>query len=166
MVILTPLYGQPYEEVVLVDSTDMATLYERSLRWFVQNADNSNYVIKLKDPDKGEVYAKLSFETTEFRVKGGMNDWASVMNRTIVYKAKVNISAQILSKDSRYKYFIEVNEVEKIEKLNDGNYARMQKTKDVQEKEIHNYIEQFINSIIEDIKKHMSIKSDFENRNW
>ena len=163
---LSPIYSQIYENVVQVDSTQKSVLYERSLRWFIKNAENSNYVIKLKDPEKGEVYAKLSFDTPEFKVKGRMNDWASAINRMIVYKATGDISVQILCKDNRYKYFIEITNVEIIEKLNDGNYAINQKTKDIQKSKITIYIPQFINSIIDDINNHMNSMSDFETNDW
>ncbi|MCF6348675.1 MAG: hypothetical protein L3J20_10315 [Flavobacteriaceae bacterium] len=112
------------------------------------------------------MFAKLSFKTPIFKVKGGGNDWVSALNRTIEYKALGNMTIQVLSKNGRYKYFIEVSEVEKIEKLNNGNYARRKKTKDIQNQEIKNYINKFTNSIIEDIKKHMITESDFENNEW
>ena len=159
-------YKEVFEEVVAVDSTDRASLYERSLRWFVQNANNSNYVIKLKDPEKGEVYSKLSIETPKFEVRSKGNDWASAMNRMIVYKASIDISIQILSKDNRYKYVIKVDDVEKIEKLNNGNYAKNKKTLAIQDDKINGYIEPIVNSIIKEIKAHMSTKGNIEADDW
>ncbi len=163
----TGLYSQTYEEVVEVDSITKSELYERSLRWFVINSKDSNTTIKLQDSDKGEVYAKISFETPIFKIRAGSNDWASALDRNILYKGKVNISAQILSKDGKYKYQIEVIDWEKIERLNKDYYAKMEKTINKQNEEIKTAIESYIsNEIIKDLKKHMSTKSSFEKNDW
>ena len=88
------------------------------------------------------------------------------MNRMIVYKASIDISIQILSKDNRYKYVIKVDDVEKIEKLNNGNYAKNKKTLAIQDDKINGYIEPIVNSIIKEIKAHMSTKGNIEADDW
>lgn len=164
---LTPLYSQTYDEVVEVDGVSKSELYERAVRWFVVNSKDSNTTIKLKDSEKGEVYAKISFETPVFKIRAGGNDWASALDRNILYKGRINISAQILSKEGRYKYFIEVTDWEKIERLNKDYHARMEKTISKQDEVIKTALESYIsNELIEDIKKHMSTKSTIEENEW
>lgn len=164
---LTNIYSQNYEEVVEVDSISKSELYERSVRWFVINSKDSNTTIKLQDSEKGEVYAKISFDTPVLKIRAGNNDWASALDRNILYKGRVNISAQILSKDGRYKYHIEVIDWEKIERLNKDYYARMEKTISKQDEVINTAIDTYIsNNLIPDLKKHMSTKSGFDKNDW
>jgi predicted transcriptional regulator len=72
-----------------------------------------------------------------------------------------------LSKEGRYKYFIEVIDWEKIERLNKDYHARMEKTISKQDEVINAALDDYIsNSLIEDIKKHMITKSNFKENDW
>ena len=167
LISLTSSYSQTFEEVIEVENTGKSELYERSLRWFVINIKDSNFSIKLQDSIKGEVFGKLFFETPVFKIKGGMNDMVSVLDRYVYYKGRANISVQILSREGRYKYIINLTDWEKIQQIKTQNYARMEKTLIEQDEEITSYIDTYIKeALIEEIKKHMSTKSNFEEDDW
>lgn len=166
ILITTSSFSQEFENVVKVEKTNKTILYQRALRWFVQNLENSNYTIKLKDSVKNEVYVKTNFSTDVEMIKGNIRDWVSALDRKIYFKANVSLSIQILTKDNRFRYLISISNIETIDKINNENYSRTKKTtnkiNEINEQKVNSYV----NRLIENLVKHMKNKSNFEREDW
>jgi len=110
-----------WEEVIKVDSTSKATLYKRAQRWFVQKCKDSKNVLQLQDSIHGEIYGK-AVVTKVVKIKGNVNDWVSALNMQIISQGDVHFSTQILCKDNRYKYKIQIENIEKENKSSNYFY--------------------------------------------
>ncbi len=153
------------EEVIPIENTSKNILFERGFRWFAIYCNNSNYILRLKDKENGELLGKIVL-TDEFTIKGSLMDWVSALDREITTKVIINTLVSIICKDNRYKYKITTENVV-IEKGPNGNFARTQKNIDVIAKEIEKRKTEIISNAIRSIRKHMEQKGDFEeNKDW
>ena len=150
------------EEVVTLDSISKTDLYNRALRWFVDNTNNSNNILQLKDMENGELVGKFNY-SYQLKHKGGTWDWVSAVDRYILTNVKLSLSIQILVKDNKYKYKITI---ENIEKNNVGvTYAKMKATINQIENDINSKNKEYITLLSESINRFITTKSDY-NKDW
>ena len=84
-----------YNEVVEVKDIPKNELFHRAELWFAETFNNSNYVLKIKNADNGELVGKVTivFQTPMMLY--------SAANGTIDFMVKV------YTKDGKYKYIFE-----------------------------------------------------------
>lgn len=97
-----------YEEVVTATGSK-DELFGRASRWFAENVRDANTSIKLKDKESGEVLGKI-FLGYEFKTLGTLSDWVCASDRYIYTSVEMYSNVQILCKDNRFKYRIDLTD--------------------------------------------------------
>lgn len=152
-----------FQEVINVTKSK-DSLFNNAVRWFAKNIKNSNVSLKISNKESGEVYGKIIL-IYEISTKGEFTDYVCAIDKFIYTEIKFDIDIQILCKENKYKYRIDIKDY-KISNPHKSacqggvSSARKEKTKSIIANQINtqNPIEIF--NLIQSIKDSMNKSED------
>jgi hypothetical protein len=153
------------EDVIKVDSVSKTNLCKRASAWITQVCTEYSKTDILESSPVDSLKGKMTFRY-EVIVNRNKEDITSIANKRIEVDVYVTVSIQILCKDFRYKYRIQI---EGIKQKVTENYVAVKsevtKKKIQEEANKKNIVE--INKIVQSLKEYMTHPvENIDNKDW